>query len=77
MKSCLWSACHASQCIQEKDADLSVLMPLFREDSKSAAIIKHGRDVVKQAVSHLNSQQTLVIAFNQPLFAIVKQVQWN
>ena len=50
-----WSAYHASQCIQEKDADLSVLIPLFREDSKLAAMIKHGMDVVKQAVSHLNS----------------------
>ena len=58
MKICLWSARHASQCIQEKDADLSVLMPLFREDS-----------------SHLNSQQTQVIAFDQSLFATVKQVQ--
>ena len=75
MKICLWSARHASQCTQEKDADLSVLMPLFREDSKSAAVIKHGMDVVKQAASHLNSQQTLVIAFDQPLFATVKQVQ--
>ena len=77
MKTCLWSACHASQFIQEKDASLSVLMPLFREDSKSTVMIKHGMDVVNQAVSHLNSQQTPVIAFGQPLFAIVKHVQWN
>ena len=72
-----WIAYHGSQHIQEKYADLSVLLPLFREDSKSAAMIKHGMDVVKQAVSHLNSQQTWVRAFEQPLFAIAKQVQRN
>ena len=59
-----WSAYHASQCIQEKDADFKVLMPFFRENSKSAAMIKYEMDVVKQAVSHLNSQQTPVIAFD-------------
>ena len=77
MKTCLWSACHASQFIQEKDAGLSVLMPLFREDSESAVMIKHGIDVVNQPVSQLNSQQTPIIAFDQSLYAIVKHVQWN
>ena len=72
-----WFTYHASQCIQEKHADLSVLMHLFREDSRSAAMIKDEMDVMKQAVLHLNSQQTPVIAFDQPLFAIAKQVQWN
>ena len=52
-------------------------MPLFRKDSKLAAMIKHWMDVVKQAISYLKSQQTPVIAFDQPLFAISKQVQWN
>ena len=52
-------------------------MALFREDSKSAAMIKHGMDVMKQAVSHINSQQTPVITFDQHIFVIAKQVQWN
>ena len=32
---------------------------------------------VKQAVNHVNSNQTPVIALDQPLYAIAKQIQWN
>ena len=51
-------------------SDLSVLLPFFREDCKSSTMTKHGMHVVKEAVSHLNNQQTPVIAFDQPLSAI-------
>ena len=30
-----------------------------------------------KVVSHINGNQTPVIAFDQPLYAIAKQVQWN
>ena len=52
-------------------------MPLFREGSKSAAMIGHAMGVVKKAVNHVNPNQTSVIALNQPLYAIAKQIQWN
>ena len=42
-----WSAFQASQQTTENEADISVLHPLFREDSKSVAMMKHGMDVVK------------------------------
>ena len=72
-----WLTYQAFQCIQKKDVDLSILMPLFWKDSKLAAIIKHGTDIVKQAISHLNRQETPVTSFERPIFAIAKQVQWN
>ena len=36
--------------------------------------------MIKSVVEHLNSRQTPltpVIAFDQPLYALAKQVQWN
>lgn len=72
-----WSAYHASKQKTEKESDISVLLPLFQEDSKSVAMIKHGMDVVKQATDYINVGQTPVIAFDQPLFALAKKIQWN
>ena len=72
-----WPSYHAKNQNDEKDVDILVLLPLFREGSKSAAMIRHAMSVVKQAVNHVNPNQTPVIALNQPLYAITKQIQWN
>ena len=72
-----WSAFHAKNQDSEKQVDISVLLPLFREGSKSATMIRHSMKVVKQAVDHVNPDQTPVIALDQPLYAIAKQIQWN
>ena len=53
------------------------MLPLFKEDSKSVAMIKHSMNVVQQATSFLNPGQTTVIAFDQTLYAIAKTIQWN
>jgi len=34
-------------------------------------------DVIKKAVEHLNAGQTPVLTFDQPLFALAKQIQWK
>lgn len=72
-----WSAYHASKEEKEKEIDLSAILPLFKEDSKSVAMIKHSMNVVQQAASFVNPGQTPVIAFDQPLYAISKTIQWN
>ena len=72
-----WPSYHAKNQNDEKEVDILVLLPLFREGSKSAAIIRHAMGGVKQAVNHVNSNQTPVIALDQPLYAIAKQIQWN
>ena len=38
---------------------------------------KHSFIVIKGAVDHLNPRQTPVIAFDQPLYVLAKQVNWN
>lgn len=39
-------------------------------------MIKHSMNIVKQSVNHLNPEQTPVVALDQPLFAVAKEIQW-
>ena len=73
-----WSAYNASLLgNQQRLKDSSILLPLFRESSKSQAMIKHGLDIIKIAVDDVNKEQAPVAVYDQPLYAIAKQVQWN
>ncbi len=45
--------------------------------SLTVAMIRHSMDVIKSAVEHLNVGQTPVITFDQPLYALAKQIQWK
>ena len=73
-----WSGFHADQ---ESDKDvlpiLTALLPLFEEPSKSVAMIRHSMNMIKASVDRLNPGQIPVIAFDQPLYAIAKQIQWE
>ena len=73
-----WAAYHASQQPNEDchTPAITAMLPLFQDDSKSVAMIRHSMDVIKQAVQ-LNSSQVLVITSDQPLDAIAKSIQWN
>ena len=71
------SAFNASLIDTIKERDKSALVPLFWESSKSVAIIRHGLDIINAPVDYLNRGQLPVIAFGQPLHALVKLVQWN
>ena len=73
-----WAAFHASQqeSHRQSPAAMSSLLPLF-EEAKSAAMIRHSLDVIQSAVAHLNPGQIPVVAFDQPLYTIAKQIQWQ
>ena len=68
-----WAAFHASNADKIPHADISSLLPVWRDNSK----FKHSLDTVKDAVEYLNPGQTPVIAFDQPLFALAKKVHKN
>ncbi|KAG1678463.1 Multidrug resistance-associated protein 1 [Nymphon striatum] len=71
-----WAAFHASR--QPPDARAictTSLLPLFLESAHTVAMVRHSMDVVKNAVEHLNPGQTPVVTFDQPLFALAKQIQ--
>ena len=72
-----WAAYHADQIQQPAPSDISSLLPLFYEEAKSSAMIAHTMKVVKNAVDFLNPGQIPVVACDQPLYAIAKQLQWQ
>ena len=55
----------------------TALLPLYLDSAHTVAMIKHSMDVVRKAVGHLNPGQTPVVTFDQPLFALAKQIQWK
>ena len=73
-----WAAYHASQLEQNEQSipDITSLLLLFKEEAKSPAMIRHSFNVVKNAVKHLNPGQIPIIAFDQPLSALAKLIQW-
>ena len=73
-----WAAYHAKhQESRHQVITPTALLPLFQESAHTVAMIKHSMDVVKSAVEHLNREQIPVLTFDQPLFALAKQIQWK
>lgn len=73
-----WAAYHASQQpVQCHPPTITAMLPLFPDDSKSVAMIRHSMNMIKQAVHELNPGQVPVITLDQPLYAIAKLIQWN
>ena len=74
-----WSAYHAS--CEESPVDLqpaiTQLLPLFSEKAATAAMVKHGMNVLREAIQFLNPGQLPVIALDAPLYALAKFVQWH
>ena len=48
---------------------------MFHESVHTVVI--HSMDVVRKTVQHLNAGLTPVVTFDQPLYAIAKQIQWK
>lgn len=76
-----WAAYHASlqpsNAVPESSVSLTSLLPLFYDQAKSVAMIRHSMDVVKQAVDILNPGQRPIITVDQPLYAVAKEIQWS
>ena len=74
-----WGAYHVSEEKTERDRTpgISSLLPLFHESSKSPAMMKHAMEIITKAIKFLNPAQNPVIACDQPLFALAKQIQWR
>lgn len=75
-----WSAFHASHedfASSDLPTTTSCLLPLFQEDAATVAMVKHSLDVINKLTGITNPGQTPVVAMDQPLFAIAKNVQWK
>ena len=69
-----WAVYHASYQSQQSQV---TLLSLFFESAHTVAMIKHSLYVIKSVIEHLNPGQTPVITFDQPLYALAKQIQWK
>ena len=75
-----WAAYHASQqTLPPDDSDVALIsmLPLFHNQAKSVAMIRHSMNIVKTAVAVLNPGQVPVISCDQPLYKLAKQIQWT
>ena len=75
-----WAVYHSSlqqQPTSKDSVSLISLLPLFPDQAKSVAMIHHSMNVVKDAVEILNPGKVPIVAVDQPLYAVAKQIQWN
>ena len=76
--SVTWSAHHATQKRgQPFKVSIASLLPLLRDEAHSIATIKHVLEKIKETVQFLNPGQTPVVAADQPLYSLAKQIQWQ
>ena len=73
-----WVAYRASKSsLSSHQPALISLLSMFTENAHSLAMIAHAINVISLAVKHLNPSQIPVVAFDQPLFALAKQIHWS
>ena len=71
-----WSAHHAVACSQTVPS-LDGLFPLFSQSSTDPLMILHAMRLVRTSIEHLNPGQIPVITGDQPIFAMMKKLQWS
>ena len=74
--SITWSSFHATQKrSQPFEVSITSLMPLLRDQAHSIATLTHAMKKIRDTVAFLNPGQTPVIAADQSLYALLKQIQ--
>ena len=71
-----WAVFHLQSQPIPPCQDTSVMLPILRDESKSPATIKHLSNVLIQSIHQLNPNQTAVIGFDQPVYALAKKIPW-
>ena len=72
-----WSAYFANlQPSVPKPPAITALLPMFRGNAHSPAMVKHGMGIIKQITSRVNQNQIQVLIVDQLLYAIAKKIQW-
>ena len=72
-----WSAYQVEQQqAREYYPAIFSMLPMFPDDSKSMAMIRHALNVIHVAVKELNPAQVPIVTLDKPLYSLAKQVQW-
>ena len=73
-----WAGYHAEKTTRVKQpTPIFAMLPLFRHSANTPAMIRHSLTVVETATKHLNPSQVPVVTYDQPLYALAKQIQWH
>ncbi|KAK1899550.1 Centromere protein O [Dissostichus eleginoides] len=73
-----WSAHHTSKKRHPTfEVGITSLLPLLRDQAHSVATVRHVMDKIKDIVAFFNPGQVPVIAADQSMYAVAKQVQWH
>ena len=70
--SVTWASHHATQKMSQPfEVSITSLLLLLRDQAHSVATLKH------DTVAFLNPGQTPIITADQPLYVLLKQIQWE
>ena len=53
------------------------LLPFFSESSTDSSWVGHAMKLIKKSSKFLNDGQTAVMACDEPIYAVAKQLQWT
>ena len=72
----MWSAFHARKSEDNRLQSTSTMLPLLDASSLNAGTIKHTMNTIQEVTSFLNPGQISVMAADQPIYLICKEIQW-
>lgn len=73
-----WAGYHATNSnVTLEPVAINSILPLFHENSTSVSMVKHAMNLAVNLTIYLNSNQIPIFCADQPLYALVKLVQWN
>lgn len=73
-----WSSFHADRTRDQTLHPCNIaLLPLFHETAHTTAMMNHSIKIAIKTTNFLNPGQTPVLACDEPLFALVKELQWK
>ena len=72
-----FSAYHASRQMEHSIPALTAMWPIFNEKSEDPAMIKHAMDLIRNTTTYLNGPQPPILCGDQPVYAVIKTIQWN
>ena len=76
--SITWASHHATQKMSQPfEVSITSLLPLLRDQAHSVATLKHAMKNIRDTVAFLNPGQIPIIAADQPLYVLLKQIQWK
>ena len=53
------------------------ILPLFHHSTTDPSMVLHAMRTIKSSIEHLNPGQTPVVTGDQPVFQVLKQLQWK